>query len=923
MNEADNLLEKILNLPNGACFYKCDLHTHTPMDNRFKCGNQPLETEEQKQAFARKLMRYVREDCRLDILGVTEHNDVSWLSYIQKAAEEENVILFPGVELGALAGQKTVHFLALFDPGTNWERIHHWISSLDLTPDNRFHSDNTPRVVQKDTRELTKLISRSSDGLPGIPIAAHASSSNGLFKSMQGEGRSIAYTDRNLLAVEIPSTRNELPDFERRLVNGELDDAYQRKRVACLNHSDGRSLENREGLPAIGSKATYIKLSSPTIEGLRQAFLDFESRIRLEGERDEDSYPCIVGVAIEGRFLQGADGNPFLLHFNPNLNCIIGGRGSGKSALLEAIRYVFDVPPKTGANQEQADDLLRKTLDTGARVNAFYRTGDGTLYRVERTWGEEPHVFDAETGEEKQGLHPRQLVPDNPIEVYGQKEIYEISKNSEFQLRLLDNYVAEDLHPIEEQEQDIIRQLKGNAQTVLGLEQEIETATEKLRELPGVREQLARLEQQEAVTHLETKKQLEREKSLLEQVEGAVNDLITAVESLPTTQSLAPDLLSEQAISNLPHEEMLIEQRKLLDEIETAFQNTLKKLSVHLKDIWAKSQPQRNEWQEVYERENDAYRALLREFPDASAERYMRLERQRSALEQVEQEVRTRQPELNNLREKRQKLLEELRRLRRQEAFQLRQNKAQELDRLLGDIISIDVILEGNRDAYRDYLKTAVSGHRIASSVIDGIVKSGGEDGYYDPIHLVAAIRQEQQHPSENSNTLPQAYDVSEAYCRRLATLPDDVLYELELYRVPDLPVIKLRVGDRDKPLHELSVGQKCTAILSLILVERETPLIIDQPEDDLDNRFIFDEIVTTLRREKERRQFVIATHNANIPVSGDAELIVVLDADDEHGWIEKRGSIDDSDVRVPVENILEGGRDAFRIRQQKYGISQ
>jgi hypothetical protein len=104
-------------------------------------------------------------------------------------------------------------------------------------------------------------------------------------------------------------------------------------------------------------------------------------------------------------------------------------------------------------------------------------------------------------------------------------------------------------------------------------------------------------------------------------------------------------------------------------------------------------------------------------------------------------------------------------------------------------------------------------------------------------------------------------------------------------------------------------------------LVERNTPLIIDQPEDDLDNQFIFDEIVQTLRREKESRQFLIATHNANLPVSGDAELIVVLAADETGGWIAQRGSIDDPELREPVENILEGGHDAFLIRKEKYGL--
>jgi hypothetical protein len=105
--------------------------------------------------------------------------------------------------------------------------------------------------------------------------------------------------------------------------------------------------------------------------------------------------------------------------------------------------------------------------------------------------------------------------------------------------------------------------------------------------------------------------------------------------------------------------------------------------------------------------------------------------------------------------------------------------------------------------------------------------------------------------------------------------------------------------------------------------VERDAPLVIDQPEDDLDNEFIFREIVQTLRRQKERRQFIVATHNANIPVSGDAELIVLLKADSENGWVELSGSIDDPEIREPVEIILEGGKDAFLMRQLKYQLME
>ena len=121
--------------------------------------------------------------------------------------------------------------------------------------------------------------------------------------------------------------------------------------------------------------------------------------------------------------------------------------------------------------------------------------------------------------------------------------------------------------------------------------------------------------------------------------------------------------------------------------------------------------------------------------------------------------------------------------------------------------------------------------------------------------------------------------------------------------------------------------GQKATAVLLLLLLESDAPLVIDQPEDDLDNRFIADGVVPRIREEKRRRQFVFSTHNANIPVLGDADLILGLDAlgeaVDGKAFIasEHMGSIDDPPVRELVEEILEGGKNAFETRRRKYGF--
>ena len=155
---------------------------------------------------------------------------------------------------------------------------------------------------------------------------------------------------------------------------------------------------------------------------------------------------------------------------------------------------------------------------------------------------------------------------------------------------------------------------------------------------------------------------------------------------------------------------------------------------------------------------------------------------------------------------------------------------------------------------------------------------------------------------------------------------------QIEELELPPTTAIKLNVAADDQSptwqtLEDLSTGQKATAVLLLLLLESNAPLIVDQPEDDLDNRFISDGIVPKMREEKRRRQFIFATHNANIPVLGDAELIVGLTAYGEAGEGKAKlsevhmGSIDTKAVREMVEEVLEGGKDAFEMRRLKYGF--
>jgi hypothetical protein len=143
-------------------------------------------------------------------------------------------------------------------------------------------------------------------------------------------------------------------------------------------------------------------------------------------------------------------------------------------------------------------------------------------------------------------------------------------------------------------------------------------------------------------------------------------------------------------------------------------------------------------------------------------------------------------------------------------------------------------------------------------------------------------------------------------------------LRELERCRLEDMPLIELKVGDEYQPSSRVSTGQKVTAILPALLLPSPNPLAIDQIEDHLDNRFIFEVLVQTLLEAKQSRQFLFVSHNANIPVLADAERVFELDARDRKGWIAGAGDVEE--MRERLESCLEGGREAFLRRSERYG---
>ncbi len=181
-------------------------------------------------------------------------------------------------------------------------------------------------------------------------------------------------------------------------------------------------------------------------------------------------------------------------------------------------------------------------------------------------------------------------------------------------------------------------------------------------------------------------------------------------------------------------------------------------------------------------------------------------------------------------------------------------------------------------------------------------------------------------------DALQKTYPLTLAQAKHLSGASEEIFMLVEELELLPTTAIRLNTAPSSEPpswqvLEDLSTGQKATAVLLLLLLDSDAPLIIDQPEDDLDNRFITEGVVPRMREEKQRRQFVFSTHNANIPVLGDAELIIGLTASGgaEGGNAsiapEHMGSVDTDPVRELVEEILEGGKGAFEMRRLKYGF--
>ncbi len=887
--------------PPGAVFYRCALQVnpHHYAGTYRGRGNEG-DAVQHAQAIVEKAV-----ELGITVLAITDHNDVIDVPHFRAAAEGHGVHVFPGFELSSSEG---VHVLCIYPPSSTQDQLGRFLGELGI----RNPGSSSDLCAMTFVNLLAKVKDQG-----GVTIAAHATNENGLFTVLSGQARIRAWQCDDLLAIQIPGPVEDLLQDLRPIVQNTNPDyrrahpAEERLALAVVNAKDVATAADLEE----PSASCWIKMSKVSVEGLRQAFLDPGSRIRLnpkEGRLEPEEHAELVSLSWQGGFLDGAT-----VPLNPNLNVLVGGRGAGKSTIVESIRAVMGLDPIGDEARKAHEGIVRHVLRSGTKISLRVRVQRPTAreYTIERTLPN-PALVKDDSGDVS-NLAPRDLLP--RIEVYGQHEISELTKNREKLTRLLDRFVEPD-DSVPKRRAELKRDLERSRRAILDSRRELAQIEERLASLPGLEETLKRFQEAGLEERLKEQSLLVREEQLLGSLPERLAAFREALDLLRQSVPIDRTFVSAKALEPLPGREILARLNGVFESLDRELVAIARSLKEALQRADHGVADVRAAWNVRKQEVQAAYEKILRELQKSKVdgEEFIRLRRQIEELRPLRERQQQVSHVANELADRRRKLLADWEDFKAEE-FRRLDRAAKKVSGRLRDRVQVEVTAAGDREPLFEVLRTSVGG-RLSEAIdtLRGVPE-------LSLTRLVEAAR-------AGASELTRAFGVTAAQADRIARAEPEVLLRIEELELRPTTAIRLNTAPLGEPpawqaLEDLSTGQKATAVLLLLLLESDAPLIVDQPEDDLDNRFITEGVVPRMREEKQRRQFVFSTHNANIPVLGDAELIIGLTASGEADGGRARiapehvGSIDARPVRELVEEILEGGKEAFERRRRKYGF--
>ena len=884
-------------LPSGARFHRADLHIHS-----FGGSHDVQDVTMTPDAIVKTAIAE-----KLDVIAVADHNEIRNVEATLKAAVGSPVLVIPAIELSTPDG----HLLCFLPTLDALQKLFGRITVVDRdTPTSRCQNS-----IMDCLNQLAQL--------SGFGVLAHVDAPSGFETENPGNSphKLDVVCNKALLGIELKLATSSIfysdrdPNASRASCGKErikrLGLGSQQYLARMLN-SDSHTL-NALGRNAQGDrKVTRVKMDRPSFDALRIALEDSDARVRIE-DQIPVAVPHVFGVHIQGGFLDGQQ-----IHFSPNLNCIIGGRGTGKSTAFEAVRCLTGDPSGSPVVDSEIwpTQLSLFWQDQAGQRHTLLRPIDGTLSNLDDPVNG-PVTF--------------------PIESYGQGETAQISKQAHDNpialLSYLDRFVDIGEPSIEENEA---------RDELLVLQTEIEKAVKNVEAIPQyeralatTQQQLAALEQAKAKDVIELQRKLAAEREVRSQVRLKLAQIEEGLDTLSpkaTVDEIAG--LADPTTLAVGAEEFgrIVASARSFESEATAAQSQAK---ASFQKLQRAAEVQITSWTA---KEADALRTIETKRRALEVQNIrldmayiQKLANDEAKLKTELASLRTWKPHLEELKRKR-SVVSKKRWAARERIALTREayGKAasETLKSALSDLfVSLKFLGSARSPDAEQQIIQAMGWRTIqvprAALLIQRLTVPG----------LLNAIdkRDATSIMSVTTDEGARIFDKSEAD-RIVERLSEPAIrFALERCEVHDLPrltVTKTVSGPNGEPHYvsrdfaKLSLGQQQSVLLALMLSSKSNaPLIIDQPEDNLDGEFIYHSLVPVLRLAKERRQIIIVTHNANIAVLGDAEQIVVLKSTSEKGTIVSRGSIDDSTTKEAACNILEGAREAFNRRAKIYGV--
>ncbi|MCY3560707.1 MAG: chromosome segregation protein SMC [bacterium] len=940
----------------GARWWKFDFHTHTPASRDYGKGpDRAAERSISPRDWLRGFM-----GAGVDCVAVTDHNSGEWVDPLKASLAElaaqpcrgyRPLWLFPGVEITANGG---THILAVLDPSKSSADVDNLIGCVGFRGA-RGASDTT---ADCSAIEVIEAIHKAG----GVAIPAHVDGERGLW-GLSGNTLDGLLRSDKIFAAESSGTVEAPAKHDRPTRYDELG-----VRWADVLGSDCHRPHVNSPSSQIGDRFTWVKMAEPSLEGLRLALLDGDEysvrRSLPSGSFDPPELPQhhLRELSIsDARFMGRAEAAK--VAFSPWLNAIVGGRGTGKSTIVHALRIVarrsselqtLDDSSSAKRTFARFDRVPKSRFDEGGlserTVLSLVAVRDGVSHRIR--WRQDPAPTSGEAApvptveeltsgswaaSEVQAVSPARF----PLRIFSQGQLAELADgNQQALLQIIDEAAGTAV-----QQAILVQATAAFLQTrgrIRDLDQHLKRRADTQVSIADTERKLRRFDDSGHAEVLTSYRHRSRQR---QEVDRHFEVVTRAAELIESTagQVLAEDVDARFFSEDSPENLSAVSAIASLAEATARAASELKRTAA---DLRAEAEAERSslarsQWHTAVDEAKAAYQRMVEALGAdgiSSPSEYGRLIQERSRLEgelaalESQAEERSRliersEQELETVFEARCALSEERRAFLRQT---LDGNEFVRMElREFGDSGSLEAVERSLRSALgdEDHFENDVlhvDGDERSGIVVDLVDALPSERAERRHVfkHRIEDLRRRfteacmgrGEFGGHLNNFLERRHDEAPEFLDRLLTwIPDDSL-RVEYDRSGR--------GSEFAPIAQASAGQRAAAMLAFLLAHGDEPLVLDQPEDDLDNHLIYDLVVRQIRQNKLRRQIIAVTHNPNIVVNGDAEMVHALDFVGGQCRVVKSGSLQDLAIRDEICRVMEGGREALERRYRRIAVN-